>query len=135
MGVAADCTYVSKYGSTANATTQILADWNQASALYKTTFNISMGIVELAVQDPTYVPMPIHGSRGMLMPKGDSCPTTTPTGTPWNVGCDNSATLNDRLSLFSSWRGAKGGGDGAGLWHLMSGCPTGTEVGECISFP
>ena len=64
MGVAADCTYVSKYGSTANATTQILADWNQASALYKTTFNISMGIVELAVQDPTYVPIPFMVRAG-----------------------------------------------------------------------
>lgn len=37
-------------------------------------------------------------------------------------------TLNDRLSLFSDWRGKKGN-DGAGLWHLMSGCPTGSEVG------
>ena len=37
-------------------------------------------------------------------------------------------TLNTRLSLFSQWRGAKGS-DGAGLWHLMSNCPTGSEVG------
>lgn len=37
-------------------------------------------------------------------------------------------TLNDRLSLFSAWRGTLGD-DGTGLWHLMSGCPTGTEVG------
>lgn len=26
------------------------------------------------------------------------------------------------------WRSQKGD-DGAGLWHLMSGCPSGTEVG------
>lgn len=35
MGVAADCTYVQKYGSAQNATQQILHDWNTASALYK----------------------------------------------------------------------------------------------------
>ncbi|KAG9050963.1 hypothetical protein FS837_000626 [Tulasnella sp. UAMH 9824] len=111
MGVAADCEYVTKYGGSANATTQILNNWNSASALYKSTFNISMGIVELAVQDA-------------------NCPATASSSVPWNVACSTSGvTLNDRLSLFSSWRGAKGGSDGAGLWHLMSGCPTGTEVG------
>lgn len=35
MGVAADCTYASKYNGQANATTQILNNWNSASALYK----------------------------------------------------------------------------------------------------
>ncbi|KAG8972144.1 hypothetical protein FRC05_010312 [Tulasnella sp. 425] len=110
MGVAADCEYVTKYGGTANATSQILNTWNSASALYKSTFNVSMGIVELAVQDA-------------------NCPTTASASTPWNEACSDSITLNDRLSLFSAWRGAKGGADGAGLWHLMSGCPTGTEVG------
>jgi hypothetical protein len=45
----------------------------------------------------------------------------------WNVNCDN-VTLGDRLSLFSQWRGEQKN-DNAGLWHLMSGCPTGTEVG------
>lgn len=114
MGVAADCTYVSHYGNSANATSQILNDWNSASALYKSTFNVSMGIIELAVQDP-------------------QCPASAPTQTPWNVACTDSITLNDRLSIFSQWRGTKGAADGAGLWHLMSGCPTGTEVGEWSS--
>lgn len=57
-----------------------------------------------------------------------SCPSTADPAVPWNVDCGSSITLNDRLSLFSGWRGQKGN-DGAGLWHLMSGCPTGTEVG------
>ena len=35
MGVAADCEYTSKYGSTANATQAIITNWNTASALYK----------------------------------------------------------------------------------------------------
>ncbi|QRW05755.1 reprolysin family zinc metalloprotease [Ceratobasidium sp. AG-Ba] len=109
MGVAADCTYTSRYGGSANATTMILNDWNTASSLYKSTFNVSLGIVELAIQDST-------------------CPPASPTPNPaWNTACSDSITLNERLSLFSAWRGQKS--DGAGLWHLMSGCPTGTEVG------
>ncbi|KAG6831626.1 hypothetical protein H0H92_008703 [Tricholoma furcatifolium] len=92
MGVAADCTYVATYGSQENATQQILTNWNTASSLYKSTFNVSLGIVELEVQSPS------------------------------------SAELEARLSLFSQWRGDKGD-DGTGLWHLMSGCPTGSEVG------
>ncbi|CAE6430635.1 unnamed protein product [Rhizoctonia solani] len=117
MGVAADCEYTSRYGGAQNATAVILNDWNTASSLYKTTFNMSLGIVELAMQDP-------------------SCPPASPTPNPaWNTPCTDSITLNDRLSLFSAWRGERGGssgsgaGDSAGLWHLMSGCPTGTEVG------
>ncbi|KAF7796585.1 hypothetical protein EIP86_007766 [Pleurotus ostreatoroseus] len=109
VGVAADCAYTSGYGSTQNASQQIINNFNTASALYKSTFNVSLGIVELQVHEP-------------------ECPTTADPSTPWNVGCETNVTLNDRLSLFSEWRGQKGD-DGAGLWHLMSGCPTGTEVG------
>ena len=48
---------------------------------------------------------------------------------PWNVNCSTpNVDLDTRLSLFSQWRGNKGN-DGAGLWHLMSDCPTGSEVG------
>ncbi|KAG7093935.1 hypothetical protein E1B28_007569 [Marasmius oreades] len=107
MGVAADCAYVSKYGTAESATSTILSDWNSASSLYKSTFNISLGIVELSVQQPT-------------------CPSQGSSSTPWNVNCDTD--IEQRLSLFSSWRGSKGD-DGIGLWHLMSGCPTGQEVG------
>ena len=55
MGVAADCVYTSTYGSTQNATQQIITNFNTASALYKSTFNVSLGIIELQVQDATYV--------------------------------------------------------------------------------
>jgi hypothetical protein len=128
MGVAADCTYVQTYGSQENATQQILKDWNTASALYKvswsidlkkkiqntnclqSTFNISLGIIELAVQSP-------------------ECPTQTNQSVPWNVACNATGVdLDNRLSLFSKWRGDKGP-DGAGLWHLVSGCPSGSEIG------
>ena len=56
-----------------------------------------------------------------------SCPSQPDPTLPWNIPC-SSAALDDRLSIFSQWRGQKGQ-DGAGLWHLMSGCPSGTEVG------
>ncbi|KAI0307527.1 Metallo-peptidase family M12-domain-containing protein [Multifurca ochricompacta] len=110
MGVAADCEYVNRYGSQANATRQILSIWNTASVLYKDTFNVSLGIVELQIQNTT-------------------CPTVADPAVPWNVNCSTpNVNLDDRLSLFSKWRGIKGN-DGAGLWHLMSNCPTGSEVG------
>ncbi|KIY45710.1 zincin, partial [Fistulina hepatica ATCC 64428] len=108
MGVAADCEYVQLAGGGAsNATKQILTSWNTVSALYKSTFNISLGIVELELQDATC------GSN---------------TSSAWGVACSDNVTLNDRLSLFSKWRGERSGDD-IGLWHLMSGCPTGTEIG------
>ncbi|KAL0573925.1 hypothetical protein V5O48_008022 [Marasmius crinis-equi] len=107
MGVAADCMYVSKQGGVEAATQKILSDWNSASSLYKSTFNVSLGIVELSVQQP-------------------DCPSQASSSTPWNVDCNTA--IDQRLSLFSGWRGNKGD-DGAGLWHLMSGCPTGQEVG------
>ncbi|KAK1227181.1 hypothetical protein PQX77_009815 [Marasmius sp. AFHP31] len=107
MGVAADCVYVSRYGSTKAASEKILSDWNSASSLYKSSFNVSLGIIELSVQQA-------------------NCPSQASSDTPWNVDCNTS--IDRRLSLFSGWRGNKGD-DGAGLWHLMSGCPTGQEVG------
>lgn len=109
MGVALDCNYVSTYGSAEAARTQVLNNWNQVSALYKSTFNISLGIIELVVQNAT-------------------CPTSAVAGEEWNVGCSNNISLDQRLSMFSQWRGNRSD-DGAGLWHLMSACPTDSEVG------
>ncbi|GAA5885598.1 hypothetical protein JCM16303_001475 [Sporobolomyces ruberrimus] len=128
LGVAADCTYVESYSSSTDiARRQILDDINQVSALYQQSFNISIGVVELAVM-------------------GATCPTTASAvdaQNPWNLPCLSSAPvggsitksdtigidLNTRLSVFSQWRGDKGGGDSAGLWHLMTACQTSSEVG------
>jgi hypothetical protein len=104
MGVALDCNYIQTYGSTERAREQVLNTWNQASALYRSTFNISLGIVELVVQNAT-------------------CPAQAVQGSEWDVSCDQNLTLDQRLSLFSQWRGDRGD-DGVGLWHLMSACPT-----------
>ncbi|KNZ62065.1 hypothetical protein VP01_1318g5 [Puccinia sorghi] len=114
IGVAADCTYVSKYQSPDAARTAILNNVNTLSAIYQRTFNISIGVVELNVQSV-------------------ECPATAQSDALWNVACPSTdgvgMDLNRRLSVFSAWRGRKGGGDGAGLWHLMTACSSGSEVG------
>lgn len=81
---------------------QIFNDWNTASQVYESTFNISLGIIEL-----------------QLMPS--NCPATPPTNATWNRPCSTDYPINMRLSDFSQWRGKKGD-DGAGLWHLMTTC-------------
>ncbi|GAA5985974.1 hypothetical protein JCM10908_006356 [Rhodotorula pacifica] len=119
IGVAADCTYVQSFSSPAAAREQILTDFASVSALYQRSFNVSLGIVELVVMN-------------------SSCPTSSSQVDQtysWNVPCQGTSgastgvDLNQRLSLFSQWRGNKGGGDGAGLWHLLTACSTGSEVG------
>ncbi|KAG2172339.1 hypothetical protein INT43_004881, partial [Umbelopsis isabellina] len=107
--VTADCTYTKFYRSTSNAMYQIFNDWNTASQVYESTFNISLGIIEL-----------------QLMPS--NCPATPPSNATWNRPCSSDYPINLRLSDFSQWRGKKGD-DGAGLWHLMTTCSTGTKVG------
>jgi len=57
MGVVADCEYTKLNGGSQNATQQILTNWNTVSLLYKSTFNISLGIVALEIQDSKYVPL------------------------------------------------------------------------------
>ncbi|OLY81440.1 Disintegrin and metalloproteinase domain-containing protein B, partial [Smittium mucronatum] len=109
MGAAADCTYVSLYGSSEGARNQILSDWNQASAIYERQFNIALGLIYMEVVD-------------------NGCPTTPDTTRPWNRDCSTSYSLNNRLSDFSKWRGDRSD-DGAGLWHLMTNCPYGSDVG------
>ncbi|KAA1107099.1 hypothetical protein PGT21_002103 [Puccinia graminis f. sp. tritici] len=114
MGIAADCTYISKYGSANAARLAILNNLNTVSALYERSFNISLAVVELKIQDI-------------------KCPAHPTPDVPWNIGCPDSGpdglSLDRRLSAFSQWRGQKGGSDGAGLWHLMTACPNGQEVG------
>ena len=131
IGVAADCTYTESYsGSTDTARLQILDDINRVSALYLQSFNISIGIVELAVM-------------------GATCPSSSANidqQNPWNLPCPSDAPvggsvstasfgidLNSRLSVFSQWRGDKGGGDSAGLWHLMTACQSGSEGKKALS--
>ncbi|KAJ2042590.1 hypothetical protein H4S04_007217 [Coemansia sp. S16] len=110
MGAAADCSYVTSYQSQDSARQQILSDWNQASAVYERQLNVALGLIELQIEDLV-------------------CPASPDSAKAWNRGCSESYTIDRRLSDFSTWRSAKGGKDGCGLWHLMTNCPTGTEVG------
>ncbi|KAF8927757.1 hypothetical protein BGZ58_010142 [Dissophora ornata] len=111
MGVAADCTYVQSYGGLDNARKQILADFNTASGIYESIFNVALGIVSMQIQSM-------------------NCPAVPVQGMLWNQECSTNYTMNDRLSDFSYWRGQSGRSkDGAGLWHLMTQCNTGAIVG------
>ncbi|TPX38191.1 hypothetical protein SmJEL517_g00206 [Synchytrium microbalum] len=107
VGAAADCTYVAQYGGPSGALTQILADFNAASKVYENTFNISLAVVEVAIHT-----------------------TCTPNNSSllWNQACSDAYTINNRLSDFSHWRGQKSA-DQAGLWHLLTNCPSGPSVG------
>ncbi|KAF9353917.1 hypothetical protein BGX26_008339, partial [Mortierella sp. AD094] len=111
MGVAADCTYIRTYGGAAGARKQILADFNTASGIYESTFNVALGVIALNI-----VP--------------DGCPTVPVKDQEWNQECSATYSIDQRLSDFSNWRGlANRPTDGAGLWHLMTKCNTGPVVG------
>ncbi|KAI9281049.1 Metallo-peptidase family M12B Reprolysin-like-domain-containing protein, partial [Sporodiniella umbellata] len=109
MGVAADCTYTKFYKSTDAARMQIINDWNSVSSVYSSSFNIGIGLINITIMD-------------------SGCPATVSSSTAWNQPCSTSYSISQRLSDFSRWRGSIGD-DGAGLWHLMTNCATGQEVG------
>ncbi|KAI9099383.1 Metallo-peptidase family M12-domain-containing protein [Phlyctochytrium arcticum] len=107
MAAAADCTYVRLHGGKDKALAQILSNWNLASSLYENTFNISLGLINVMLQE--------------------TCTPNDPL-LKWNRECSDSYSINSRLSDFSEWR-AKKEADEAGLWHLMTHCPSGASVG------
>lgn len=108
VGFVADCNYVSAHGGSKAAREQILTNMNSVTQVYRQTFNVSLGVIELnVVEEPC-------GS-------GQS-------GLEWNQACSPDITLNERLSLFSRWRGRAGTSE-AGLYHLATACVTGSEIG------
>ncbi|KAF9426088.1 hypothetical protein BGZ94_006953 [Podila epigama] len=111
MGVAADCTYVRHYKGAAAARMQIFADFNTASGIFESTFNVALGVISLNI-----------------MP--EECPTTPVKGEEWNQECNPNHPIDQRLNEFSAWRGqSPRSNDGAGLWHLMTKCNSGSVVG------
>ena len=92
----------------------------------QSTFNVSLGIAELEIRDETLVSVN-DSEKNRPNLSFPSCPNTTDASFPWDVPCA-SAELGSRLSLFSQWRGTRSN-DSLGLWHLMSGCATGSEIG------
>ncbi|KAI1364294.1 zinc metalloprotease mde10 [Xylaria arbuscula] len=108
IGIATDCTYTAQFEAKANVTQNVISMVNMASAVYEATFNISLGIRNLTISDK-------------------ECPGTPPDGSQWNQQCSSSVTINDRLDLFSQWRGQFQ--DSNAYWTLLSTCATDAAVG------
>ena len=108
IGVATDCAYTSSFNSTETARANVIQQIATASTLYEKTFNVTLGLQNLTISDP-------------------SCPGTPPAATPWNQGCDGNQTITDRLNTFSAWRGQRN--DTNAYWTLLTNCRTGAEVG------
>ena len=108
VGVATDCTYTAVFNSTASARANVISVLNSASVQYEDSFNITLGLLNLTVSDAT-------------------CPATASTSAPWNLGCSDSTTIQDRLNLFSAWRGQFQ--DNNAYWTLLSTCATQSDVG------
>lgn len=109
VGVAADCNYVQSFNGDRNQTqTNIIAVMNQASELFESTFNISLGLANLVITEP-------------------DCPTSQQQATPWNQACSGQISIQDRLNQFSQWRGQQN--DEYSHWTLLSTCNTGSAVG------
>lgn len=107
VGIATDCTYTGQFNSTASVRQNIIQQINAASALYESTFNISLGIQNLTISDA-------------------ACPTSPSPSAPWNIGCSGGSITN-RLNLFSAWRGQFN--DTNAFWTLLTTCNTDSAVG------
>ncbi|MBE3043177.1 hypothetical protein IMZ48_11520, partial [Candidatus Bathyarchaeota archaeon] len=108
IGVAADCNYRQTFKSDEETQDNIVQQINSASAVYESTFNISLGVQNLTIL-------------------ADNCPASAPEGAPWNVGCNSDVSITDRLSLFSEWRGRSK--DDNAFWTLLTTCQTESAVG------
>jgi hypothetical protein len=108
VGVATDCTYTGSFDSEEDMRKAVIDAMNSASSLYESTFDISLALRNLTV-----------------MPS--ECPGEPQSTTPWNVPCSSSTNIQDRLNLFSQWRGEQK--DGNSHWTLLTLCKTGPAVG------
>jgi hypothetical protein len=109
VGVATDCTYTETFNSTESASQNVITQLNSASDVYEKTFNISLALHSLLVSEA-------------------SCPGTPPATAPYNIPCADGVTIQDRLNIFSKWRGTKSG-DSNAYWTLLTKCNTGSAVG------
>jgi hypothetical protein len=108
VGVAADCNYRAGFQSDDETRNNIMQQMSTASSLFESTFNISLGLANLIVTEA-------------------QCPTTVQQATPWNQACSGDVQIQDRLNLFSQWRGQQN--DGFSHWTLLSTCNTASAVG------
>lgn len=108
VGIATDCTYTGTFNSSEAARDNIIQVLNSASTQFEDSFNITLGLQNLIVNN------------------GD-CPGTPATSAPWNVDCGGTVGIQDRLNLFSSWRGQQK--DNNTFWTLLTNCPDNGAVG------
>jgi hypothetical protein len=108
VGVAADCNYRKEFDSDNSTKENIIQQMNSASNLFESTFNISLGLANLLVLE-------------------EGCPTSVQQATPWNQACSGNVDIQDRLNLFSQWRGQQN--DDFSHWTLLSTCNTQSAVG------
>lgn len=108
VGVATDCTYTAQFANDSAVRSNIISVINTASTQYEDSFNITLGLKNVTVSPA-------------------DCPATPPDSAPWNVGCSDNVTIQDRLNLFSAWRGERQ--DTNTYWTLLSTCATGSAVG------
>ncbi|KAL5046457.1 hypothetical protein BDW71DRAFT_197642 [Aspergillus fruticulosus] len=108
VGIATDCSYTASFDSSEELIQSLISMVNTASEVFESSFNIALSFHNLTVME-------------------SGCPSTPGNDEPWNAGCP-AGDLNWRLNAFSSWRSRLRGDENA-YWTLMTGCPTGTEVG------
>ena len=108
VGVATDCTYTGTFPSKSAAHSNVITQMNSASSLWESSFNISLGLQNLTVSEA-------------------SCPGAPPATTKWNQNCQTGADIQERLNLFSEWRGTLD--DHNSHWTLLTNCNSGSSVG------
>lgn len=108
VGVATDCTYTAQFNSTQTTRENVIDQMNTASGIWEGAFNISLGLRNLTISDA-------------------NCPGTPAAATEWNQACSDSVNIQDRLNLFSAWRGNQR--DTNSHWTLLSTCNTQSAVG------
>lgn len=108
VGVATDCSYTGTFDNETDTRQNVINQMNSASGVYESTFNISLGLANLIISP-------------------EDCPGSAPASAPWNVACSDSTDIQDRLNLFSSWRGSRA--DNYSHWTLLTNCNSGSAVG------
>lgn len=107
MGIVADCSYLEAFkGSASQAQANIINDFNLVSSIYEKAFNINLGILSI----------------DLMM----ECAAAN-SKAKWNVPCKAKVQMDEKLNLFTLWRGSQT--KNAGLYHLVSGCTDSDIVG------
>lgn len=108
VGIATDCNYWGEFDGEEDLRRHVIGLVNQASEVYESTFNISLGIANLTIID-------------------SECPSSAQDSAPWNVACGGNVDISDRLNRFSEWRGRFE--DNNAYWTLLTTCASDSAVG------